>query len=97
MLGVRVDTCIQTVMTEKKDLRSRLVVGRRRDGRREFDEAAVQELVELCLKPGVSIARAAMGHDVNPNQLRRWISRRQQLLKFVDIANGVRSCANRAQ
>ncbi|WP_080420011.1 transposase [Burkholderia ubonensis] len=65
-------------MTEKQDLRSRLVVGRRRDGRREFDEAAVQELVELCLKPGVSIARAAMDHDVNPNQLRRWISRYQQ-------------------
>nr|WP_230681273.1 transposase [Burkholderia vietnamiensis] len=65
-------------MTEKQDLRSRLAVGRRRDGRREFDEAAVQELVELCLRPGVSIARAAMGHDVNPNQLRRWISRRQQ-------------------
>ncbi|WP_232447023.1 transposase, partial [Burkholderia ubonensis] len=65
-------------MTEKQDLRSRLVVGRRRDGRREFDEAAVQELVELCLKPGVSIARAAMDHDVNPNQLRRWISRYQR-------------------
>ncbi|WGS47177.1 transposase [Burkholderia sp. JSH-S8] len=67
-------------MTEKQDLRSRLVVGRRRDGRREFDEAAVQELVELCPKPGVSIARAAMDHDVNPNQLRRWISRYQQQL-----------------
>ncbi|WP_407973219.1 transposase (plasmid) [Burkholderia pyrrocinia] len=67
-------------MTEKQDLRNRLVVGRRRDGRREFDEAAVQELVELCLKPGVSIARAAMDLDVNPNQLRRWISRYQQQL-----------------
>ncbi|MCA7955778.1 transposase [Burkholderia seminalis] len=59
-------------------LRSRLVVGHRRDGRREFDEDAVRELVEFCLKPGVSIARAAMDHDVNPNQLRRWISRHQQ-------------------
>ncbi|WP_071761543.1 transposase [Burkholderia ubonensis] len=78
MLSVRVDTCTQTVMTEKQDLRSRLVVGRRRDGRREFDEEAVRELVEFCLKPGVSIARAAMDHDVNPNQLRRWISRHQQ-------------------
>ncbi|WP_442793390.1 transposase [Paraburkholderia sp. HP33-1] len=29
-------------------------------------------------KPGVSIARAAMDHDVNPNQLRRWISRHLQ-------------------
>ncbi|MEK6381850.1 transposase [Burkholderia cenocepacia] len=78
MLSVRVDTCTQTVMTEKQDLRSRLVVGRRRDGRREFDEDAVRELVEFCLRPGVSIARAAMDHDVNPNQLRRWISRHQQ-------------------
>ncbi|MBE0618962.1 MAG: transposase [Burkholderiales bacterium] len=54
-----------------------MVVGRRRDGRREFDED-VRGLVEFCLKPGVSIARAAMDHDVNSNQLRRWISRHQQ-------------------
>lgn len=66
MLSVRVDTCTQTVMTEKQDLRSRLVVGRRRDGRREFDEDAVRELGEYC-QPEVSITRAAMDHDVNPN------------------------------
>ncbi|SFY46625.1 hypothetical protein SAMN03159408_07167 [Burkholderia sp. NFPP32] len=56
MLSVRADTCTQTVMTEKQDLRSRLVVGRRRDGRREFDEDAVRELIGFCLKSGVSIA-----------------------------------------
>ena len=65
-------------MNENRDLRSRLVVGQKRDGRREFNEDAVRELVALCLKPGVSIARAAMDHDVNPNQLRRWITRYQQ-------------------
>jgi transposase len=65
-------------MTEQPNLRSRLVVGRKRDGRREFDEAARQELVELCLRPGVSIARMAMDHDVNPNQLRKWIASHQQ-------------------
>ncbi|QBR04023.1 transposase [Paraburkholderia pallida] len=64
-------------MNENRDLRSRLVVGQKRDGRREFNEDAVRELVALCLKPGVSIARAAMDHDVNPNQLRRWIARYQ--------------------
>ena len=64
-------------MIENRDLRSRLVVGQKRDGRREFDEDAVRELVALCLKPGVSIARAAMDHDVNPNQLRRRIARYQ--------------------
>nr|WP_244174745.1 transposase [Paraburkholderia tropica] len=72
------DTCTQTSMTEQPNLRNRLVVGRKRDGRREFDEAARQELVELCLRPGVSIARTAMDHDVNPNQLRKWIASHQQ-------------------
>ena len=66
-------------MTEKQDLRSRLVVGHKRDGRREFNEDAVRELVALCLKPGVSVARTAMDHGVNANQLRRWIARYQQL------------------
>ncbi|WP_230957972.1 hypothetical protein [Burkholderia diffusa] len=50
----------QTVMTEKQDLRSRLVVGRKRDGAREFDENTIRELVEFCLTPAVSIARATM-------------------------------------
>ncbi|KAA1004309.1 transposase [Paraburkholderia panacisoli] len=65
-------------MNDNRDLRSRLVAGQKRDGRREFNEDAVQELVALCLKPGVSIARMAMDHGVNPNQLRRWIARYQQ-------------------
>lgn len=65
-------------MTEKHDLKSRLTIGRKRDCRREFGEDAIEELVQLCLKPGVSIARTAMDHDVNPNQLRRWITRYQQ-------------------
>jgi transposase len=66
------------MITEQRDLKSRLEIGRKRDGRREFDEDAVEELVQLCLKPGVSIARTAMDHNVNPNQLRRWITRYQQ-------------------
>ncbi|WP_429482092.1 transposase [Paraburkholderia youngii] len=37
--------------------------------------SARDELVRMCLKPGVSIARTAMEHDVNPNQLRKWITR----------------------
>jgi transposase len=65
-------------MTENKDLKSRLVIGAKRDGRREYDEAARDELVRMCLKPGVSIARTAMEHDVNPNQLRKWITRYRQ-------------------
>lgn len=64
-------------MTENRNLPSRLVVGQKRDGPRESDEDAVRELVALRLKPGVSIARAATNHDLNPNQLRRWIARYQ--------------------
>ncbi|VVE59309.1 transposase [Pandoraea iniqua] len=83
-------------MTEKQDLKSRLAIGRKRDGRREFDEDAIEELVQLCLKPGVSIARTAMDHDVNPNQLRRWITRYQQregiqasAIRETEVVDGV--------
>ncbi|MBU9337255.1 transposase [Burkholderia multivorans] len=83
-------------MTEKRDLKSRPAIGRKRDGRREFDEDAIEELVQLCLKPGVSIARTAMDHDVNPNQLRRWITRYQQregiqasAVQETDVVDGV--------
>ena len=72
------DTCTLTLMTENKDLKSRLVIGAKRDGRREYNEAARDELVMMCLKPGASIARTAMEHDVNPNQLRKWITRYRQ-------------------
>jgi hypothetical protein len=47
-------------MTEANDLRSRLVIGQKRDGRREYDEEARAELIRLCLNRGVSIARTAM-------------------------------------
>ncbi|WP_179949210.1 MULTISPECIES: transposase [unclassified Burkholderia] len=71
-------------MTEKRDLRSRLVVGRKRDGRREYDDAARDELVQLCLQPGVSIARTAMEHDLNPNLLRSWVARHQKIQAQVE-------------
>ena len=66
-------------MSEKSDLRSRLVVGRKRDGRRQYDEAAREELVQLCLQPGVSVARTAMEHEINPNLLRSWVARHQKI------------------
>ncbi|KNH07892.1 Transposase IS3/IS911 [Candidatus Burkholderia brachyanthoides] len=64
-------------MTEDRDLRSRLVVGAKRDGRREYDPQAREELIQLCMKPGVSIARTAMEYGLNPNLLREWITRYQ--------------------
>jgi len=69
-----------------------MVIGAKREGRREYDEAARDELVRMCLKPGVSIARTAIEHDVNPNQLRKWITRdRQQRMAQAqqNLASGV--------
>ena len=62
-------------MTEhSNDLKSRLVTGFERDGRRRrFDPQAKLELVRACMQPGVSVARMALDHAVNANLLRKWI------------------------
>lgn len=52
-----------------------LVVGHKRDGRSCYDPEAKQQLIEACLRPGVSVARLAMQHGVNANLLRTWIGR----------------------
>ncbi|WP_179196326.1 transposase, partial [Caballeronia sordidicola] len=74
-------------MTEENDLRSRLVIGQKRDGRREYDDNARDELIRLCLKRGVSIARTAMEHDINPNLLRTWVTqyRQREAAKELDV------------
>jgi transposase len=66
-------------MTEKDtELLRRLVVGHKRDGRRCYDKEAKHELIEACLRPGVSVARMALQHGINANLLRTWISRDQR-------------------
>jgi transposase len=61
-------------MTEKTAVLSRpLVVGRKRDGRRCYDPEAKRELIEACLRPGVSVAGMALDHGINANVLRKWI------------------------
>lgn len=52
-----------------------LVVGHKRDGRSCYDPEAKRQLIEACLRPGVSVARLAMQHGVNANLLRTWIGR----------------------
>ncbi|WP_323123349.1 transposase [Burkholderia alba] len=58
---------------QEEGLRVRLVVDRKSDGQREYDEAA-----KTCLKPGVSIARTAMEYGLNPNLVRTWITQYQR-------------------
>lgn len=66
-------------MDEREEsLQDRLVIGRKRDGRRQYDEAAKEELIQACLRPGASIARTAMTYGVNPNLVRTWIAAHQR-------------------
>ena len=66
-------------MTEKPtELSKRLVVGHKRDGRSCYDKEAKRELIEACLRPGVSVARVALQHGINANLLRTWITRHRR-------------------
>lgn len=55
------------------ELKRRLVVGHKSDGRCRYDGQAKSELVALCLQPGASVSRLAREFDVNANQLTRWL------------------------
>ena len=68
-------------MTEQiVELKQRLVVGRKRDGRNCYDPQAKRELIEACLQPGVSVAKLALTHGINANQLRTWMTKHQRQL-----------------
>ncbi len=71
-------------MTENTATLSRpLVAGHKRDGRRRYDPVAKRELVEACLRPGVSVARMALDHGLNANLLRKWIGGHQASLALA--------------
>ena len=53
---------------------SRLVAGRKNDGRAVYDPQVKAEVVRACMKPGVSVAGMALQCGINANLLRRWIS-----------------------
>ena len=54
------------------------VVGVLRNGRRRYDPASKQRLVEACLQLGVSLSSLALQHGVNANLLRKWVAERQR-------------------
>jgi transposase len=66
-------------MTEQiSELKQRLVVGRKRDGRCSYDPQAKRELIEAGLQPGVSVAKLALAHGINANLLRTWMTKHQR-------------------
>lgn len=54
------------------------ITGVRRDGRRRYDPASKERLIEVCFRPGVSLAGVALQHGVNANLLRKWVVRHRQ-------------------
>ncbi|AJW93819.1 transposase family protein (plasmid) [Burkholderia gladioli] len=88
----------QVCMNEQDGgLQSRLVVDLKRDGRRKYDEDAKRELIQACLKPGVSIARTAMEHDINPNLVRTWISKYQREQAAGEIVSSATESSREAR
>ncbi len=74
---------------EVEELVGRLVVGRKRDGRKVFDEGVKAELVALCAKSGTSVSKLARECDLNANQLSRWIREHEQGRQRAVVARSV--------
>lgn len=72
-----------------EDLKRRLVVGHKRDGRSVYDETAKAELVALCMQPGASVSRLARECGVNANQVGRWLREQGQLRRHAAVASAV--------
>ncbi|CAH2806797.1 MAG: Mobile element protein, partial [Candidatus Burkholderia crenata] len=47
-------------------------------GKRSFDPADKQRLIDVCLEPGASLSGLALKAGVNANQLRKWVRLREQ-------------------
>lgn len=70
------------------DLARRLVISRKRDGRNVYDPIAKRELIEVCMRPGVSVTRLARECGVNANQLSTWIRVHQREKAVVPATVG---------
>ena len=69
------------------ELLGRLVVGRSVDGRSRYDAQAKLQLVQACLKPGVSVANMALRYGINANLLRKWMTKAAGLNALVAPAS----------
>ena len=65
------------------------VVSVLRNGRRRYDPASKQRLVEACLQPGVSLAGLALQYGVNANLLRKWVTGQQRQQRNVVAAGAI--------
>lgn len=78
------------------ELKARLIVGRKQDGRCVYDPKAKRELIEACMVPGVSVARLALDHGLNANLLRTWVTadkKRRASTEIVPVAKTLNPAA----
>ena len=61
-----------------EELARRLVIGHKRDGRSIYDAQAKAELIELCRRGEVSMAKLARECGVNANQLNSWVRQHER-------------------
>ena len=78
---------------DREALKRRLVLRHKPGGRCVYDKAAKAEFVELCLQPGVSVARLAREFNVNANQVSRWIRDHGQRPKRASVAPSLPSAS----
>ena len=69
-----VDTMAFDILRGSAGLRAVKVLS---NGKRRFDPVEKDRLIDAAMKPGVSVARLALAHGVNANQLRNWIKLRR--------------------
>ena len=63
---------------ELEALARRLVVGHKRDGRSIYDAQAKAELMEICRRGEMSMAKLARACGVNANQLNSWVRQHER-------------------
>ena len=60
------------------------------NGRRSYDPASRDRLVEACFQPGASLAGLALAHGVTANVLHKWVLKRRRLQhEIVGAGTGV--------
>ena len=64
------------------------VIRVRSNGKRDFDARDKRQLVEACLRPGVSVAGIALKVGINANQLRKWIRLHQATTEAAAADSG---------
>ena len=69
-----VDTMTLDILNGSAGLRVVKVLS---NGKRRFDPVEKDRLIDAAMKPGVSVARLALAHGVNANQLRNWVKLRR--------------------